>query len=434
MLIALPFILLLALIVIAPLTMPKWWHHYYKHTAIALGAGVGLYYIFAIEHGGSTTFHTFWEYLSFVLFLSALFIASGGIYIHADIQNTAKNNVIFLLAGAIISNIIGTTGAAMLLVRPFIRLNKYRIKPYHLVFFIFIVCNVGGSLTPIGDPPLFLGFLKGVPFFFTLNKLFGYWVLAIALLLGIFYLKDKKDENIVDGDEVKASNKFIINGKRNIIWLTVIIGAIFIDPNLFPSLPTLHVHGHHYSFIRELIQLTSAILCFKFAKQSALKGNGFDFEPIKEIAFIFFGLFLTMMPALQIVADFAKTPKGQALFTPNTMYWASGIFSAFLDNAPTYLNFLTAGLAKFGLSIDNSQDVIQFANSENAIYVIAISLGAVFFGAMTYIGNGPNFMVKSVAEHLEIKMPSFIDYIIKYSVIYLLPVLTVTFGVMWLLN
>jgi Na+/H+ antiporter NhaD/arsenite permease-like protein len=428
---ALPFICLLALIVIAPLLMSNFWHHYYKHIAIVMGLGVVTYFAIGLRDW-HTPVETLVEYLSFVIFLGALFVAAGGIYIHADFRVTPKVNVFFLFFGAVLSNIIGTTGAAMLLVRPFIRLNKYKIAPYHLVFFIFIVCNVGGALTPIGDPPLFLGYLKGVPFLFTGIHLIGYWLLAICLLLGVFYVLELKNKLTEEADDIKASNKVLVNGKRNIIWLGVIIGAVFLDPNFYDWLPYIDLDGHKVSFLREMIQLTAAVACYFSASKTAMNSNGFEFEPILEVVFLFFGLFFTMMPALKLVASFAVTPEGQQLFTTSSMYWASGFFSSFLDNAPTYMNFLTAAMAKFGKDINAPSEVVAFATGENLLYVVSISLGSVFFGAMTYIGNGPNLMVKSIAEHLEVKMPSFIAYITKYSLVYLLPVLCIVYFVMWL--
>ena len=281
---ALPFICLLALIVIAPLLLSNFWHHYYKHTAIALGISVIAYFGFGL-HDFHTPIETAVEYLSFVIFLGALFVAAGGIYIHADFKVTPALNVLYLFIGAIISNIIGTTGAAMLLVRPFIRLNKYKIAPYHLVFFIFIVCNVGGSLTPIGDPPLFLGYLKGIPFSFTISNLIGYWGLAIALLLGIFYALELRNKLSDEADDITSSNQIVVKGKRNLIWLVVIVGAVFLDPNFYDWLPYLDLEGKKVSFVRELIQLSAAIICYFTANKTAINSNSFDFEPILEVVF-----------------------------------------------------------------------------------------------------------------------------------------------------
>lgn len=240
-------------------------------------------------------------------------------------------------------------------------------------------------ITPIGDPPLFLGFLKGVPFSFTYSNLTGYWLLAISLLLAIFYVLDVKNKLSDEVDDIKVSNEILIRGKRNLIWLSIIIGAVFLDPNIYDWLPYLSLGDSKISFVRELIQLSAAIRCYITANKIAMNGNGFVFEPILEVVFLFFGLFFTMMPALKLIAAFAVTPEGQEVFNTSSMYWASGFFSSFLDNAPTYLNFLTAAMAKFGKDINASAEVIAFATGENMAYVVSISLGSVFFGAMTYL-------------------------------------------------
>ena len=344
-------------------------------------------------------------------------------------------NVTLLLIGAFISNLIGTTGASMLLIRPFIRLNKNNIQAYHIIFFIFMVSNVGGSLTPIGDPPLFLGFLKGVPFFWTMEHNWPAWVVALGILAIIFYFIDKKLGNASNDDLVQEevySNKFSLIGTKNFLWLLIIILSVFLDPNVLDWVPAIHYDGMKFSFIREIIMLSVAYLSYRFADQKALKGNEFNFEPIREVAFIFVGIFGTMMPALELVGNFAQSPEGSALITHNTLYWGTGILSGVLDNAPTYLNFLAAAMASQGADINSVQDVKDFAfdlYDDSSFELLAISIASVFFGAMTYIGNGPNFMVKSIAEQNGIKMPSFFGYIIRFSLPVLLPLLFI----IWLL-
>jgi len=337
-------------------------------------------------------------------------------------------NVILLLSGTIIANIIGTTGASMLLIRPFIRMNRFRIKPYHIVFFIFMVSNVGGALTPIGDPPLFLGFLKGVPFLWTLQNNLIPWIMASLLLALAFFLFDsrnKSDYNL-DDEPPTYSNKITMVGARSFFWLLIVIGSVFMDPNVLDWVPAINYEGQKFSFMRELIMLLCAYLSFRFANKDAIKGNDFNFEPIREVAFIFVGIFFTMMPALELVGNFASSEKGAALITPNTLYWGTGILSAFLDNAPTYLNFLAAGMGAVGASISDIGQVQGYAAGDfpgSVISLKAISIAAVFFGAMTYIGNGPNFMVKSISEQVGIKMPSFFGYLIRFSIPILLPIL-----------
>ena len=418
-----PFVLLLVMIATGPLFYSHFWHKNYPAIAMGLGAFIVIYYLFVLNDQHHPV-HTLVEYISFISLLTALFAASGGILISVDKRGTPFVNCVLLLIGAVIANVIGTTGASMLLIRPFIRLNKERIKPYHIVFFIFIVSNVGGSLTPIGDPPLFLGFLKGVPFFWTLEHLLGEWLLGIGALLVIFYLFDNKNYSGSTSGEIH-SGEIRVYGLKNLIWLAVTIGAVFLDPGIFTWLPYIPYHGDKLSFIRETVMLVTAFVAYRTADKSCLDGNGFNFEPIKEVAFIFIGIFGTMMPALQLISAFAKDHAADV--SKNTLYWASGLLSSVLDNAPTYLNFLSAGLGGAGLDIMSKTDVAMFANSPDTVEELAaISIACVFFGACTYIGNAPNFMVKSIAEQSGVEMPSFAGYVIRYTIPFLLPVLLLT--------
>ena len=424
-----PFALLLLMIATGPLFYEHFWHKNYPLVAVALAALVVSYYLFII-HNQHGPVHALAEYMQFIALLSSLFIASGGILIKVDKKATPLVNATILVIGAVISNLIGTTGASMLLIRPYIRLNKDRVRAYHIVFFIFLVSNIGGSLTPIGDPPLFLGFLRGIPFFWTLVHNVEEWLLATFVLTSIFYVIDRRHQaaaEVVDENET-YSNKISLVGKRNFIWLAVIITAVFIDPNKFDWVPGITYDGQQFSFVREVIMFAVAFCSYRFANEEALGGNEFSFEPIREVAFIFIGIFGTMMPALELVGDFAKSEAGAELITHNTLYWGTGLLSGFLDNAPTYLNFLAAAMASLGAEIGSSTDVVAFSEGDfrdSILDLTAISVAAVFFGAMTYIGNGPNFMVKSIAEQIGIKMPSFFGYIIRYSIPFLLPVLIV---------
>jgi Na+/H+ antiporter NhaD/arsenite permease-like protein len=428
-----PFLLLLIMIATGPLFYPHFWHKSYPVISVGLAVLVGGYYLFTL-HNHHSPVHSGAEYIQFIALLAGLYVASGGILIIVDKKAKSSTNVLILAIGAVLANIIGTTGASMLLIRPFIRLNKNRIKAYHIVFFIFIVSNIGGSLTPIGDPPLFLGFLKGVPFIWTLEHNFFPWIIAIAILLVIFFLFDirnKTDYALSRGDdevEEPPTGKVELRGKRNFVWLAIVVAAVFLDPNVFEWVPGIEFEGQKFSYLRELIMLSAAFGSYKFSDLQAIHGNEFSFEPIREVAFLFIGIFFTMMPALEIVSDFAKSPQGIALIHPSNLYWGTGILSGFLDNAPTYVNFLTASMASVGADVNQMKEVAAFANNEydeSLLNLIAISVGAVFFGAFTYIGNGPNFMVKSIAEQVGIKMPSFFSYIIKYSIPILLPVLII---------
>lgn len=428
-----PFALLILLIAIGPIFFSHFWHKYFKTIAVGLGLLVLAYYLL-VRHDTHLPAENLAEYASFAILLSALYVAAGGIYINANAYATPLINVGILLLGAVLANFIGTTGASLLLIRPFIRLNNHRIQPYQVVFFIFIVSNVGGLLTPLGDPPLFIGFLKGVPFFWTLQHLFTPWVLAVGLLCVIFYFLDRRNVPSYHVKpaikaKIEAKTEFYFAGKRNIAWLALIIGATFLNPSSYEWLPYIPLEGGvKVSFVREVIQLSAAFLCYKFANRTALIGNHFSFDPILEVVYLFFGIFLTMMPALQLSAALASSPEFAAKLTPTVFYWVTGSLSGVLDNAPTYANFLSLGMAKYGLNYGNVTHVQQFAaglaHAPETLKVLeALSVGSVLFGAMTYIGNGPNFMVKAIAEQAGVKMPPFFQYMFRYSLIYLLPVL-----------
>lgn len=424
-----PFVALLLMIATGPLFYEHFWHKNYPKISVALALLVVSYYLLVLQnvHG---PVHALAEYVQFIALLASLYIASGGIMIDIDQRATPLANVLLLLSGAVIANLIGTTGASMLLIRPFIRLNKTRIKPYHIIFFIFIVSNIGGSLTPIGDPPLFLGFLRGVPFFWTLTHNIFPWMAGVVIMLGVFYALDIRNRpEMSDSEEVSYSGQIRLIGWRNFLWLAVVIASVFLDPNVFEWVPAIHYDGMKFSFLREIIMFSVAYLSYRYARNDALQGNEFSFEPIREVAFIFIGIFGTMMPALELVGNFAASPEGAPLINHNTLYWGTGMLSGFLDNAPTYINFLTAAMASQNASINEVSEVMAFANGaykDSVLDLKAISIAAVFFGAFTYIGNGPNFMVKSIAEQIGIKMPSFFGYIIRFSIPFLLPLLLVT--------
>jgi Na+/H+ antiporter NhaD/arsenite permease-like protein len=422
----LPFLLLITMIATGPLFYERFWHNNYRWISLFLSGFVIFYYVF-ILHNLQSPVHSITDYVQFISLLTGLFVVSSGIMIDVDKKSTPLANISMLFIGAIVSNIIGTTGASMLLIRPYIRLNRGRIKAYHIVFFIFIISNIGGSLTPIGDPPLFLGFLKGVPFFWTITHNFFPWFTAIILLLSIFYFFDKRNKTNAGPEFTSAiSNKISLKGRRSFLWLSIIVLSVFIDPNVFSWVPALAYHGQKISFIRELIILGVAVVSHFAANKEALKSNDFTFEPIKEVAFLFIGIFGTMIPALELVGVFASGPGGERLITHNTLFWTTGALSSFLDNAPTYLNFLAAGMSSSGADINVVSHVNNFARGfypDSILNLTAISVSAVFFGANTYIGNGPNFMVKSIAEQSGIRMPSFFGYMIRYSIPILLPIL-----------
>ncbi|MBT8378564.1 MAG: sodium:proton antiporter [Ignavibacteria bacterium] len=419
----LPFIILLTMIATGPLFYHHFWETNYPKIAIALGAVTVTYYLVFLQDTHSLI-HTAAEYLSFIALLASLFVAAGGIFINIDKKSTPWLNAGILLFGACIANIIGTTGASMLLIRPFIKVNKHRIKPYHIVFFIFLVSNIGGALTPIGDPPLFLGFLRGVEFFWVIQHVWYIWLPTMAVVLVIFLIIDFRNLSESE-EEVNYTGKFEFKGGKSVIYLAIIVISVFIDPAVMswvPSLAPLPIG------IREIIMFSVVFLAYQTADDEILKSNEFDFEPIKEVAYLFVGIFATMIPALQLISYEANV-LGDRL-TPGMFYFATGFLSAFLDNAPTYLNFLSAEMGKFGLNVNDFLEVIKFSELY-PIYLSAISVAAVFFGAMTYIGNGPNFMVKSISERAGIKMPSFFGYLIKYALPILLPIYIIIWAIFY---
>lgn len=429
---ALPFVALLLMIATGPLFYPKFWEHNYQKIALLLGGGVSLYYAVAVAGGLRQLEHTLEEYISFIALIASLFVVAGGILIRIERRGTPALNALLLLFGAVLSNLVGTTGASMLLIRPYLRVNEGRLKPFHIVFFIFIVSNIGGALTPIGDPPLFLGFLRGVPFFWVLEHLWLPWLATVVLLVAIFFAFDVKNGR--SKSDAAYSGRITLMGRRNFIYLIPLIGSIFLDPAVIDGFPSLQETLHVPFGIREVIMLTIAVVAYKTANQNALKGNEFNFEPIKEVAFLFVGIFATMIPALQLIGAYAQSHAAD--FTVTKFYWFTGLLSGVLDNAPTYLNFLAGAMGKFGLDAGSSADIARFAHGisssvegdvESSLYLMAISVAAVFFGAMTYIGNAPNFMVKNIAEQTDADVPSFVEYIYRYSIPVLLPV----FGIIW---
>ncbi len=401
----LPFIFLLLSIAVLPFIAPKFWHDNYHFISLGLGFITAVYYLIITK--GWDIAHSVEEYIMFISLLTALYVVSGGIFIDIKGLATPLRNTLILAFGGVLANVIGTTGASMLLIRPFIKSNKLRITNFHIVFFIFIVSNVGGALTPIGDPPLFLGFLKGIPFFWIIDKVFFKWLITLVVLLIIFYIADyinfKKAPAEIEEREIKAKEKLKIKGSYNFIFLAVIIGSVFISKPLF---------------LREGIMLITAFVSYKLTSKEIHKQNHFNFHPIKEVAWIFIGIFITMTPALELLR---VNSTSLGITSPTQYYWFTGALSGFLDNAPTYLAFLTAAMGIYGLDINNIQNVLAFI-AEHEKHVVAISISAVFFGAMTYIGNGPNFMVKSIADNQNVETPSFFGYMYRFSIPILIPI------------
>lgn len=394
-----PFILMLLSIAIVPLIKEHWWESNWNKLIISLVLGIpmGIYILF---HDYLELIGTMEEYISFIIYVGSLFIVSGGIILRGDLKISPKINTLFLGIGGILASFVGTPGASMLLIRPVLRINSGRKYVMHtVIFFIFIVSNIGGCLTPLGDPPLFLGYLNGVPFSWTF-KLWPKWLFMVGLLLIVYYIVEsylfKKEASQILKKEIKPEVPLSIGGLINFLWL----GGIILSVAFLPVFP-----------IRELVLLGIIALSLITSPKGLRKENKFTFNPIIEVGFLFFGIFLTMIPALIIL----KTRGSElGVSQPWQFFWMSGGLSSFLDNAPTYLTFfnLAQGLHATGNLVANTG--IPFEILE------AISIGSVFMGANTYIGNGPNFMVKAISDEAGTKMPSFIGYM-AWSVGILIP-------------
>jgi Na+/H+ antiporter NhaD/arsenite permease-like protein len=465
-LMVLPFVLLLLAIALVPFIHKHHWENHYPKVAIGLGLVTVLYYV-AVLHNAPRMLTSLVEYMGFMALIGSLFVIAGGIHIKMTGRSTPMVNTGLLALGALLANLIGTTGASMLLIRPFLRINKYRAAPFQVVFFIFIVSNIGGALTPIGDPPLFLGYLKGVPFFWLLQvpQVVVSWLLCIGVLLTLFFIIDSRDFQ-KHKKEVKrrAEDRVELEGTHNFIWLFVIIGLVLAQKAewfkelerwlLFRALGEVLGWGATKaveSFVTVAVaglMIATAYAAYRFSNQDALYENEFSFGPVREVGFLFVGIFATMVPALDLLEKHAA---GLGINTVRQFFWGSGVLSSVLDNAPTYLNFLTAAFGLQHMSLENpihvqallNPDIINQYTAQQLVdlglhkldpkaweYVVAVSLGAVFFGACTYIGNGPNFMVKSIAESAGVKCPSFFGYVVKYTLPILIPLFAL---VSWLL-
>ena len=408
----LPFGLMLLAIALMPFVNLRWWERHYPKVAVGLGSITVAYYVFGLHHG-ARMLHVAHEYLSFIALIGSLFVVSGGIHIRVKGEATPWVNCCFLGVGAVLANVIGTTGASMLLIRPWIRMNKYRITGFHIVFFIFIVSNAGGCLTPVGDPPLFLGYLKGVPFWWVLRHCWEAWGLVVLMLIAIFFVLDRRNflrAPLAIREKETAVETWKIEGKRNLLLLGVILAAVFIRKP---------------AGLSEVLMVAAAVTGYFITPKPVHEANDFHFGPIREVGWLFVGIFATMVAALDYLEIHARA---LGIDTPAKFYWLTGTVSATLDNAPTYLTFLAAAMGERMLSLNAPDQVREFV-AQYPHDLIAISLGAVFFSAMTYIGNGPNFMVKSMAEQSRIRMPSFFGYLFRYAVPILLPVFTLV----WLL-
>lgn len=425
----LPFVLLLVAIAVLPLTAERWWHHNTNKSIVsgALAVAVAAYLlVFWGAAGRHDLEHKLAEYASFIILLGALYVISGGIYVKGSLSGTPLANSGVLALGAILASFIGTTGASVLLIRPLLRANKTRVARAHIViFFIFIVSNCGGLLTPLGDPPLFLGFLKGVPFLWTMQHLWLEWLVVNASLLVVFHLWDEvvlaREERARPGsqlEEVLKHEPLAVTGLFNIVLLGGVVAAIYCSGHF----------GWPWGVQEALMALLAAAAFFTTPAANRI-ANNFTFGPIIEVAVLFIGIFITMAPALQILNAWGQGARPDlgplTLGRPWEFFWATGTLSSFLDNAPTYLTMAATacGIARVDTGPEAGAYLLTFLNGgpANQRLLAAISCGAVFMGANTYIGNGPNFMVKAIAEENGVRMPSFFGYM-AYSGMILIPI------------
>lgn len=409
-----PFVLMLLSIALFPL----FWNHFWEKNKNKLIVSAALsfpvvIYLLMFHLSGKLYETLVFDYIPFIILLGSLFTITGGIYLTGDIEATPMVNSIFLIVGAVLASIMGTTGAAMLLIRPIIQTNKERqFKIHTLLFFIGVVANCGGLLTPLGDPPLFMMYLRGAPFTWFF-KLAPEWFVTNVVLLIIYFFVDsyfhKKESPkslLLDKTVIRPIK---IQGKINFIWLAgVVLSVAFLNEQYLPFI----AHSHYYKFIREGAIGSMAILSMLLTPGLLRVSNNFTWEPIKEVAYLFFGIFITMVPCLLYLETNAKN---LGITSVGQFYYFTGLLSSFLDNTPTAVTFHS-----LALGLNNAATNLVAGIPEELLK--AISVGSVFFGAMTYIGNGPNFMVKAVAEENNIKMPSFFGYIYKFALPILLPI------------
>jgi Na+/H+ antiporter NhaD/arsenite permease-like protein len=395
----LPFVAMLLAIAVCPLWLPHWWEAHRNKLIVSAVLGLPVLAMYGVRHP-ATLLHTAEDYVSFIVLLAGLFVISGGILLRGDLVATPATNTAFLALGGVLASFVGTTGASMLLVRPVLQTNSERTRVKHtVVFFIFVVSNIGGMLTPLGDPPLFLGYLAGVPFTWTF-RLWPQWGLMLLALLAAFFVYDSvqfaREPSAALRRDRGHTEPLRVLGGLNAVWLVgVVLGVAFLQAPW-----------------RELAIGAFAALSLKLTPARIRRDNGFSAGPMVEVAVLFAGIFLTMIPALDLLRL-----RGDELGVraPWQFFWASGTLSSFLDNAPTYLAFLALGQ---GLQLP--AEVVGVP----AEILVAISVGSVAMGANTYIGNAPNFMVKAIAEEAGVKMPSFFGYMV-YSGAILLPLFVV---------
>lgn len=414
-LLSIPFIGVILSIAILPLIAHKTWHRF-ESLILALWGTLGIliiYQYFDISWANHKLFDAIsQEYIPFIIMISTLYVISSGLYLNVNLNAKPWHNTVFLLISSLFASLIGTTGAAMVFIRPFLKMNHIRTYNTHnMMFFIFLVANIGGCLTPLGDPPLFLGFLQGVPFFWVLTNLWPQFLLVFIPLILIYFVIDwyfwKKEEKIEDAS-ISIKPVLLWQGKRNLLFLLLAILIIFASQ--------LNGTGQGQAVIRDACLILIAITSYLTTPKNIHTKQNFSINPIIEIARIFLVIFITMIPVVSLLKNQTSTHQ---LSNPLALFWITGIFSAFLDNAPTYLLFLKMSGYNITELITQKIEILK-----------AISLGAVYMGAFSYIGNAPNFMVKSIAQHNGVKPPSFFGYML-WSTVILLPIFLIMSFICW---
>lgn len=430
-----PFGGILLSIALCPLLTPQFWHHHFGKVAVfwALVFAVPFLIFFRGTAAYEILHILLIDYIPFIILLWGLFTIAGGITVSGSLRGTPIMNTILLLIGTILASWVGTTGASMVMIRPVLRANKERVKKAHIIcFFIFLVANIGGTLTPLGDPPLFLGFLHNVPFFWVTTSILPHMLLATVILLAVFFGIDRyfygREETVPLEEEAKTPIR--IEGLYNFLFLAGVIGIILVSGYWRPGhISVFGIEMHYQNLLRDGAIVILGLLSLYVTPQRLRQANDFSWGPILEVAKLFAGIFITIIPALAILKAGSHGALGWLVTSVNTpahYFWASGGLSSFLDNAPTYLTFFNMSLGRLGLSEAMIPAALATGtaatNPQFIAYLMAISAGSVFMGANTYIGNAPNFMVKSIAEEAGVKMPSFFGYMFKYSIPILIPV------------
>jgi Na+/H+ antiporter NhaD/arsenite permease-like protein len=431
---AIPFAGMLLSIALLPLLAPRFWHHHFAKVSAAWAVVFAA--PFVLRFGGAALHELLHmalvDYVPFVILIATLFTIGGGIYVRGSLRGSPWVNAAIIAVGILLASWVGTTGSAMVTVRPLLRANRARrYRAHTLVFFTFLVANIGGALTPLGDPPLFLGFLHGVPFFWT----FGLWkpmLFVCALVLGVYLAVDlvcwQRETPEARAGVAGVREPFRIEGAHNLVLLLGVLAGVIVS-GVWPG-PEIHVLGvpqRAGNLARDAVLLAMLLLSWWTTSAAVREANEYSWAPIREVAILFAGIFVTIIPALAMLRvgeQGGMAAVVEAVREPVHFFWASGTLSSFLDNAPTYLAFLNTALGRLFPGVAES-DAVRRLIAEHPTYLAAISAGSVFMGANTYIGNAPNFMVKSIAEESGVPMPSFFGYILRYS----LPVLIPTFAI-----